>query len=126
MAQIQLPDPVDNCTVTDLVDAFPCLNCLSKTELIAVLAQSLALLDSKDLSGSDLTTLLNDSACIGCLSETQMLRAVVSVIGKWANRSMTVSAIRDDVKCLVCVDPGRVRALVVYLICVYIQNQQQV
>lgn len=117
--------PVENCTIADLADLYPCLACLSETELTAVLTQSLAVATGYDLSGSDLTTLLEDSACIACMSKSQMLRALVGLVGGFADRSMTVDEIRDDVKCLVCVDPGRVRALLLYLVCVYIQNQAQ-
>lgn len=107
------------CRISDIADNYPCLACLSEKELLAVLAQSLAVLNRYDLSAGDLPTLLEDSACISCLSDKQLLQALVGIIGGYADSELSIADIREDVKCLLCVPPQKVRALIVYLACIY-------
>lgn len=107
------------CTPDELLDIVPCLQCLTSSELKAVLVLALATLNNYDLS-TDLNTLMEDSACNVCMTDKQMLEAITAKISIYAGlRGYTINELRDDIKCLICTDPRRINALLVYLTCKY-------
>lgn len=105
------------CTPNALLDNFPCFQCLSEKELLAVLVLALATGNGNDLS-TDLDALMQNSACNACMTDKQMLEAVTALFANYyLTEGFTIADIRDDIKCLLCVDPKRLKAMLTYLIC---------
>lgn len=98
-------------TKDEILNLYPCLQCLNKSELLAVLVYVLATLNGKDVT-TDLSTMMDDSACYNCLTEKQMLEGLIaSLATNVIPAETTVTQMREYVKCLTCVDPNRIRAL---------------
>lgn len=109
----------NNCTPDKIIDITPCFQCLTQTELLAVIVLCLAELDGYDLS-KDLNTLMEDAACMKCLTDKQMLEGVTAVLANTAIRDgRTMDQIKEDIKCLLCTDPKTLKATIVYLWCKY-------
>ena len=103
------------CTPADLLDTYPCLACLSESQLKAILVIALA-----DNAGETVAEVLENSACYSCLSKKQMLQAVVAILGDtYLTRDTTVEQLRARIKCLLCAPPDKVDAALVYLLCDY-------
>ena len=107
------------CDKNELIDIYPCFQCLNKSELMAVLVYVLASLNGKDVS-TDLPTMMEDAACIGCLDDKKMLEAIVGILASAVvSRDTTMDEIRADVACLLCVDPKMIKAMIVKELCTY-------
>lgn len=107
------------CTPEGLLSEYKCLSCLSASELIAVLVVATAQLEGTYSLPEDLDTLLQDSACFSCLSDKQKLQALVSSMAQeaYTDSGVTVADVREDIKCLLCADPGHVKAALLLLLC---------
>lgn len=101
-----------SCTPSSLLDTYPCLACLSESELKAVIVVALA--EQLRLTTDEI---LENSACFKCLSKKQMLQAATAIIGNEYLSDMTVSAIREKIKCLLCANPDAVNAALTYGLC---------
>jgi hypothetical protein len=108
------------CTPEGLIrDSYPCFECLSESELLAVLLLSInELLGTYDLP-EELSDLFADSACFTCLSDKQKLQAVVSGMAAKAyeRTDKTMEEIRDEAKCMLCASPGAIKAALVLMLC---------
>lgn len=119
MAQIERGS---DCTPANLMDTYPCLKCMSKSDLRLMLLWLMTYLSSYDLSEAGaLDQLLEDSACFTCLSDKQRLQAMVAVIGDAFGKEFTSETFLADTKCLRCLKPGQVDAAIVYLLCQWFQ-----
>lgn len=98
------------------VSQYPCLSCLSESELFAVLILGLAPMAGYTLPG-DQADMIKDSACFTCLSDKQMLQGVASIPAFLSFEGKTTQQIRDEIKCLVCTDQKRMKAMLVMLLC---------
>lgn len=107
------------CTPSELLDTYPCLACLSESELKAVIALSLA-----DTLGLTVAEMLEDTACFNCLSKKQLLQVIATRIGSEFLGRYTVAEIRDQIKCLLCAPTGKVDAAFGYLVCAYLNSLQ--
>lgn len=103
------------CTPSELLKKYSCLQCLSQKELIALLA---IILSTGTAYENDVPRLLRASACFGCLTDKQMLQGFTALLADTVlPASVTVTQLREKIKCLLCADPKTVRAAVLYLIC---------
>lgn len=104
------------CDPTTLQNLTPCLQCLSVTELKQFLVALWA-----EQAGytfpADLDTLLDSSACNACESVKQLLENEVATMMDTANASF--DTLRANTKCLKCLDPGRINALILFLKCTF-------
>lgn len=118
MARNDFPTPVvQDCTPNTLMNIYPCMECLTEKELLAVIVYILTVKGNYDLS-EDLDQLMIDSACQACLTDKQMLQVITAMLAYWAGlQNSSMSDIRADVKCLLCAEPRKVKGLLVYLIC---------
>lgn len=107
------------CTKEGFVSENPCLSCLTKTELIAVIVAALAQLNGYNLT-TGVNTLMDDASCVKCLNEKQLLQAIATVaVEKGMTPGTTIDQIRTKIKCLLCTDPKTLKSMVPYLLCKY-------
>jgi hypothetical protein len=117
----------------NLVHQYPCLSCLSESELLKLMIVVLndyigTLRDSinpYDLP-SELSDLMSDSACYGCLSDKQMLQAVVVMFASLTyDDTKNVQDIVDDMHCLICADPKQTKSALLRLLCLLTEENQE-
>lgn len=106
------------CTPSELLNTYPCLACLSETELKAVIVVALAANNSKTVAET-----LSESACFKCLSDKQKLQAATAVIANEYLSSYTVPEIRELIKCLLCGPADALDAALTYLLCIQLNAQ---
>jgi hypothetical protein len=113
----------------NVIKTVPCLACMSKTELMAVLVWMLAVNNGYSLP-ADTNTILKKSACMACLTEHQLLEAFITILGFELLQNETgassISDVRKQIKCLLCANPQQLKAAIVFLACTGIQlsNEQ--
>lgn len=112
----------NHCTVEGLLGLSPCVQCLSRKELYAVLVIILA-----DVAGynmpDDLQDLLEDSACFRCPSDREKLQMIVSkFIHEYEENWENMDQVRDEIKCVLCIDEASLKGLLVHLLCHYIDG----
>lgn len=116
MAAIIIP-PRNNETLTfdptpsGLTGANPCLQCLSRKELIAALAGVMA-----TGAGISLNSLIQSSKCFNCLSEKEMLQGIVSIVGQSVLTNDTVADVIEQMHCLVCAPEKQLLAAILFLL----------
>lgn len=102
------------CTPEYVLNLSPCLDCLSESELMALLLYLWAWLNYDE---ADLPGLLNEAKCWDCMSDKQKLQAAIATMANAFHLNATTVA--DAVKCMPCAKPGQVKAAIVYSICKY-------
>jgi hypothetical protein len=104
----------------NIVKTVPCLACMSKTELMAVMVWMLATNNGLTLP-ADTNKILKDSACMACLTEHQLWEAFLVILGFELFQNETgatsISDVRKQIKCLLCANPQQLKAAIVYLSC---------
>lgn len=109
------------CDKDELLAAYPCVACLSETQLLAVIALALCKINAGDPNADcDPSTLLDNAACLVCLSEKQMLESVVAMIvraGVDAGSIQSETDLRGDIACMLCLTPRQILAIILNLIC---------
>lgn len=113
------------CTPAQLVDANPCLKCLSDSQLdIALMyvinawANSyLSLTPAKVFTlPTDLEALLQDAACMTCLDYRQMKQAVISLFAQTFMQDTPEGALQAA-GCLLCLKPDQVWGIITKRLC---------
>lgn len=107
---------VSGCTVGELQELAPCVKCLSKKELLALLVVILAVFSNYDLP-DDMNQLLEDSSCFACQSDRERFNGFMSKLVDVYREDFTVEEIREEIKCLVCVDETRIKSALALLLC---------
>lgn len=99
-------------TPKDLLADYPCFECLSEREMLAVFV-----LVANELLGTytlpdQVDEMLSDSACFDCLSDKQKMQAIISAMSQVAyyGTDKTIDDIRNEIKCLLCAPPGLLKA----------------
>jgi hypothetical protein len=122
--------PVRNaitCTPAALVAASPCLHCVSKSDLLAVLALIMCKLAGAS-ADADCTpaTLQENAKCFECMSDQQMLEVLVVIFGDYAIYKGYLDAgdLRHEVECLTCVKPKMLRAIILERLCHFVHDQE--
>lgn len=113
-----------DCTAQAQVDERPCLECLSKKELLAVLLYLLAK-QNYDLP-SEIDNLASDSACFRCLSDKQKLQGLVNAVYVYFGETDTVEEIRESVKCLICFGDADLKAMLAQQICEFLDGLTEI
>ena len=117
--------PINCATPTDLVNASPCLNCLSQKQLLAVLV-FLWKYRTFERDGTTIAEISDASACWNCTSTKQKLVGMVSL---WADVILggegdpTIDEIKEDIKCLDCASESQLLGMLLYLVCYYYEEQ---
>ena len=101
---------------SSLIGQYPCLACLSNTELLAVMVLALATSNGYTLP-DDTSRLLTDSKCVTCLTDKQLLQALAGLMAGGMLSGQTVTQMRAKIKCLVNANPKQLKAALVNLIC---------
>ena len=113
--------PEFDCTPAAIrsIDECRCLPCLSVTKLRQILMLELLNIMGYDLSDpDDFDEVMSESACFTCLSAKQRLEAVVCLIGNFSfDEGDTISTIADQAKCLPCMKPDQVEAIIMWFLC---------
>lgn len=118
MAQIQLGDRVTPDDLVELQHTYPCLECLSESQLwmVAFLAMNF-LYNSLNQTDTTATDRLQQMGCQNCLSDTQVLRAVVAkLISTAADLGYSAQAGLEDASCVQCAEPKQVRVALASLL----------
>lgn len=109
-----MADCVATCTPSQALQIYKCASCLSESELMAVAAFALA-----DNNGDTVADAMECSSCYSCLSDKELLQTVVAKIAYAYLSRYTIAEIREQIKCLLCAPPGKVKAMLAYEICAY-------
>lgn len=112
------------CTPHGLVNNYPCLACLSDSQLLTVIAMSLYALTHS--GNHTLTSMLASGKCFACLSDHQKLQAIASSLISIAvaNDYFTdATDATETAQCLSCTDPAIIKGLIVGELCEYINSQ---
>jgi hypothetical protein len=123
MAQVQsehnfgLDDPKEyTCTPSSLLASYPCLQCLSDHELLAVLI-GILIYDSE--YEDDIAGVMKDSACFTCMSKKQMFQAFATMMGSAiiGDEEGAMEKVVEEMKCLICATDKQLWAALLFLIC---------
>lgn len=109
----------DDCTPSSLLENYKCFECLSTSELMAVLVIAINEYLGEYNLPEDLGSLMQDSACYTCLSDKQKFQAFVSAVSQLAygNTEKTIAEVRDEIKCLLCAPPDKIKGALLMLLC---------
>jgi hypothetical protein len=68
---------------------------------------------------ADVSTLMEDSACFNCISDHRKMEAILSAMAQvaYTRGEKTMADIQDEIKCLLCVPPGMMKAAAVLMLC---------
>ena len=91
----------------------PCLQCRSNDQLEQIELAFWARFINRPLP-DDLTDLLVDSSCYNCLSDHQMLHVALTRLRQALGNS-SMDTLVEDITCLKCVDPKRIRAALLFV-----------
>lgn len=105
------------CTPAARLAFLPCLSCLSDSELDKAFVVALAESEGTYSLPTDSAQLVEDSACYTCLSDKQLKQALVSAYLENYLPNITLSEIRERLKCLQCATPKQVKAMQAFLTC---------
>jgi len=101
-----------------LLESFPCSACLSDKELLAAIVYALGVLTGVDDSnGETLHGSLEETACIACMTQKQMKQSVLQMMVSSFGPTFTVDELRDKIKCMMCLDDNKLRALGIRNLC---------
>jgi hypothetical protein len=96
---------------------YPCFRCLSDQQLIIVLAVILCRIVSTDRNNECTPAeLISTASCSQCFSDRQLMQMLVAMVANYASTQglvADVDALIEDAVCLNCVDPKKVRGMVV-------------
>lgn len=109
------------CTPADLMEATPCLQCLSFSQLKMVELLMLAEINGYTLP-DDLNQLLEDSAGFMSLSEKQKKQAEITAMAVQADNVDGIPALIEKINCLQCATSGQVAAITALLQCQFWQQ----
>lgn len=103
-------------TITAL-DEYPCLRCLSDQQLVIVLAVVLCRIVSTDRENEcTAAEMVATAGCSDCFSDRQLFQMMVAMIATYAvgeGLITDLNALVENVVCLNCADPKKVRGMVV-------------
>ena len=96
---------------------YPCLRCLSDTQLMLVLAYLLCLITSTSRDTEcTVSELMSDAGCSDCFSRRQKMQFLVQMVATYAQNQGLLTdfdAITEQIACLLCADTGKILAMVV-------------
>lgn len=124
MASQDTPTPVviafeDQCSIAEMKNLYPCLNCLSESQLEMLLLYMWAYVWSLEDSIVDLLSNATDGQNI---SRSDFLRMEIAIMARsLLSDDVTVNDLIDDVKCLPCARSDVIRATILKLKCEYWQ-----
>lgn len=104
------------CTPKKRMDTFPCLSCLSDSELNIAFVVLLAISAGYTLP-SGTNQMLQDAACYNCLSDKRLFQALVSAYAEKYAPTLTLTELKNRMKCLACANPKQIKALTAFLTC---------
>ncbi len=114
------------CTPHALMHDWHCLECLSVTDLKAVIAVLLCYAAAGRGADCSAETLIDDGKCFACLSEKQLLQAIASILITYTYESgdlpISTDAVIDAAACLRCADPRTVEAVIVQRFCAWVNH----
>lgn len=108
------------------LNTYPCLQCLSEKDLLAILVYSMAQSTSGDTApevdySNNLKQLLVDSSCWAGLAKKQMLIALVTMNANLFVAGKTVAQLRDSIKCIQCASQKQLMGAFMLLMCAEFQ-----
>jgi hypothetical protein len=115
-----------DCTLTEAAAYTGCTECASWRQLWAALALVLCKLNGGDvLTDCSPEALLEECHCYDCMSDKQMFGAGLAMFVTLAveNGYIEAGTLLHDIECLACLDPKRVRAIVLCQLCKYLNSQ---
>ena len=114
------------CSPSELLAATPCIQCLSKKQILTVLALSLCkIVNENSRADCDPATLLSDGNCFPCMSDTQLLQALLALVLNYGIDSGYVEAgtgLIDDAACLLCLSDHQLKSIILKQFCEGINN----
>lgn len=112
------------CTVDGLQAASPCVKCLSRKELLALLIVIMADQLGYDLP-DDNSEILEDSACFRCQSDRERLNGFMSKLVSEYRDAYTIEELREEIKCILCWDEVAIKSALALLLCQYIDYMSE-
>lgn len=116
-----MPEPPTDCSPATVLADTHCLDCLSQTELKSVLFLLWATAAGYTMP-DDLDTLLEQSACNECGLNGNTTRRMIMEIVAMANGLIPqegVPEVASKMRCLPCLQPGQIDAMISFLKCKY-------
>jgi hypothetical protein len=96
---------------------YPCLRCLSDTQLMLVLAYLLCVITSNDRDNEcTVSEMMTNAGCSDCFSRRQKMQYLVQMVATYAQGQGLLTnfdAITEQIACLVCADTSKILAMVV-------------
>ena len=107
-----------SCTADELVNRFPCLHCLSESDLQALLMYLWMYLFSAE---DDLDEVLATVKCIDCISEKQKLESEVAIMidALINDENVTPASVMEIVKCFACLSKSQKESVILYFKCIF-------
>lgn len=101
------------CTPSSLLAAYPCVDCLSESQIRAFMVGIIGA-----AIGKTAAEMMRESACFTCMSDKQKLEAVAVILGNsLLGENHSPQQIIDDYKCLLCATPDQINAALTYALC---------
>ena len=101
----------------EALDDFPCLRCVSDTQLVLILAFLLCRVVSTDRDNEcTAAEMVETAGCSDCFSRRQLMQLLVQMIARYAVDQGLVTdfdAAVQEVVCLNCADPKKLLGMVV-------------
>lgn len=109
---------IANCTPAEVVNRYPCLHCLSTSDLLALLAYLWMAANSKQ---GDLATVLEDATCFDCISEKQKLEGEIAIMidALLNNENITPASVMEIVRCMACLPKSKKESIILSMQCEY-------
>lgn len=119
MAAIILERTVTPCDLRTVKDTFPCLNCLSDSQLWMIAFITLNFIYNYLNNDEDTPVQrLQEMGCQNCLTDKQLMQAIVAkLIDTAADLGYEGSAGLEDASCTQCADPHAIKVAVASLLC---------
>jgi hypothetical protein len=106
------------CTPSSLLASYPCLDCISEKDMLAVLVGIFAISE-----GHTIADVMKDSACFNCMSKKQMLQGLTTLLGsEILGERTSMATVIDTIKCLQCASKQQLLAAILYLLCHSLEN----
>ena len=99
-----------------LLNAKPCLMCLSEKELKAIIVHAMRTVAGLTLAQTNL-----NASCYGCLSKKQMLAILTELITNQLVPGVSVHDLLKEVRCSACGSEKQIEAAMLYLFSNYFQ-----
>lgn len=113
-----LPVVMPPCTPDRLAAVSPCVDCMSTPELIKFIAFIIYVLQNR--GSTDIDQMIDDGKCLKCMTWREMLNAVAALYLALAVENGYVTDLedaREKARCLRCVDPKIIYAILLRAIC---------